>query len=55
MVDVGAGSGILSLFAASAGAQRVFAIEASDAALVARKLVAKNGLEHIVCCFNTEI
>ena len=48
VLDVGAGSGILSLFAASAGAKRVYAIEASNVALAARKLVAKNKLEHIV-------
>lgn len=48
VLDVGAGSGILSLFAASAGAKRVYAIEASNVALAARKLVAKNKLDHIV-------
>ena len=50
-MDVGAGSGILSLFAATAGAQAVYAIEASDVATAARKLVAKNGLDHIVTVY----
>ncbi|XP_073304200.1 probable histone-arginine methyltransferase 1.3 [Primulina huaijiensis] len=44
VVDVGAGSGILSLFAAQAGAKHVYAIEASDMAEYARKLVAGNAL-----------
>jgi ribosomal protein L11 methylase PrmA len=46
-MDVGAGSGILSLFAAKAGAAKVYAIEASNVALSARKLVEKNQLGHI--------
>ncbi|XP_073054507.1 probable histone-arginine methyltransferase 1.3 isoform X1 [Primulina eburnea] len=44
VVDVGAGSGILSLFAAQAGAKHVYAVEASDMAGYARKLVAGNPL-----------
>ncbi|KAH9311838.1 hypothetical protein KI387_026873, partial [Taxus chinensis] len=42
VVDVGAGSGILSLFAAQAGAKHVYAVEASDMVDYARKLVAGN-------------
>lgn len=42
VVDVGAGSGILSLFAAQAGARHVYAIEASDMVDYAGKLVAGN-------------
>ncbi|KAI4364438.1 hypothetical protein MLD38_020531 [Melastoma candidum] len=42
VVDVGAGSGILSLFAAQAGARHVYAIEASEMAEYARKLIAGN-------------
>ena len=47
-MDVGAGSGILSLFAARAGAKRVIAVEGSTVAKAARKLAEKNGLGHIV-------
>lgn len=43
VVDVGAGSGILSLFAAQAGAKMVYAIEASDMAQYAKRLAAGNG------------
>ncbi|KAJ7955096.1 Protein arginine N-methyltransferase [Quillaja saponaria] len=42
VVDVGAGSGILSLFAAQAGAKHVYAVEASEMAEYARKLIAGN-------------
>lgn len=42
VVDVGAGSGILSLFAAQAGAKHVYAIEASEMADYAKKLIAGN-------------
>ncbi|XP_052310762.1 probable histone-arginine methyltransferase 1.4 isoform X2 [Populus trichocarpa] len=42
VVDVGAGSGILSFFAAQAGAKHVYAVEASEMADYARKLIAGN-------------
>jgi FkbM family methyltransferase len=47
-MDVGAGSGILALFAARAGAKKVIAVEASNVAQSAKKLAEKNGLGHIV-------
>ncbi|MFQ6622231.1 hypothetical protein Gotur_002775 [Gossypium turneri] len=42
VVDVGAGSGILSLFAAQAGAKHVYAVEASEMSDYARKLITGN-------------
>lgn len=48
VMDVGCGSGILSLFAAQAGAKKVYACEASGAAEIARTLIKANGFEHVV-------
>lgn len=42
MLDVSAGSGILSFFAVRAGAKQVYAIEACNMAKLARDLVAAN-------------
>lgn len=44
MLDVGAGSGILSFFAVQAGAKKVYAIEASNMAQYADLLVRHNNL-----------
>jgi len=48
VLDVGAGSGILSLFAARAGAARVFAVERTTIAVLAQVLAAANGAADIV-------
>lgn len=48
VLDVGCGTGILSLFAAQAGAKRVFAVDASDIAEKAKQIVKTNGLDHII-------
>ncbi|KAI0345573.1 S-adenosyl-L-methionine-dependent methyltransferase [Trametopsis cervina] len=48
VLDVGCGTGILSLFAARAGAKRVFAVDASDIAEKAETIVKTNGLDHII-------
>ncbi|CAF1282644.1 unnamed protein product [Adineta steineri] len=44
VLDVGAGSGILSFFAAQAGARKVYAVEASSMAQHAKTLVDNNNL-----------
>jgi protein arginine N-methyltransferase 1 len=48
VLDVGTGSGALSIWCAQAGAAKVFACEYTDMAKHARALVEKNGLSHIV-------
>eukprot|EP00397_Hematodinium_sp_SG-2012_P021083 GEMP01021757.1.p1 GENE.GEMP01021757.1~~GEMP01021757.1.p1 ORF type:complete len:386 (+),score=81.27 GEMP01021757.1:42-1199(+) len=47
VMDVGAGSGILSFFAAQAGAAEVHAVEASSMADVARKFAEANNLTQV--------
>lgn len=44
VMDVGAGTGILSIFAAKAGAKMVYAIEPSKTNELATKLIEENGL-----------
>ena len=48
VLDVGTGSGVLSLWAAQAGAAKVYAVEYTDMAVHARKMVETNGMSHIV-------
>jgi 2-polyprenyl-3-methyl-5-hydroxy-6-metoxy-1,4-benzoquinol methylase len=48
VIDVGAGVGLLSIAAARAGAQHVYAIETSDLGDVARDTIAANGLSHCI-------
>lgn len=48
VMDVGCGSGILSLFCARAGAKRVIAIDASDVAHRAKANIEANGWDHVV-------
>ena len=48
VLDVGTGSGILSIWAAQAGARRVYAVEATSMAQNARKLAHANGVGDIV-------
>ena len=45
MLDVGCGTGILSMFCAKAGAAHVYGVEASQFAEKTRKIVAANGLQ----------
>ncbi|CAH0394618.1 unnamed protein product [Bemisia tabaci] len=48
VLDVGCGTGILSMFAAKAGAARVFGIECSNIVEYAKKIVEDNHLSNVV-------
>ena len=55
VLDVGAGSGILSVFAARAGAARVYAVERTPAAALAHELAAANGVAAAVRVIHGDI
>lgn len=48
MLDVGAGSGILAIWSAQAGARKVYAVEATSMAEHARAVVTANNLQDVV-------
>ncbi|GAB4816191.1 hypothetical protein N2152v2_003237 [Parachlorella kessleri] len=48
VLDVGTGSGILAIFAAKAGARKVYAVEATSMAQHAKQLVTAQGLDGVV-------
>lgn len=55
VLDVGAGTGILSIFCAQAGAAKVYAVEASKIAEIAREIVKENGFETVIQVHQTKI
>jgi len=48
VLDVGCGTGIMSLFAAQCGAKKVYGIDYSDIVYQAQQIVKDNKLEHVV-------
>ncbi len=55
VLDVGAGSGILSMFAARAGAARVYAVERTSIAVLAEQLAAANEVAETVNVIHGDI
>jgi len=55
VLDVGCGSGILSLFAARSGAKRVIAVDASKIAVKAEKVIKVNGFEDVVTVIQGQV
>ena len=49
VLDVGCGTGILSMFAAKAGAKKVYAIDNANIIYQAEKIMRNNGFENIEC------
>jgi len=52
VLDVGTGTGILAMFAAQAGAKKVYAIDATDIAEIATGLVKANGMSDRIDVFH---
>uniref|UniRef100_UPI00358FC59E protein arginine N-methyltransferase 1-like n=1 Tax=Myxine glutinosa TaxID=7769 RepID=UPI00358FC59E len=48
VLDVGSGTGILSMFAAKAGARKVFGIECSSICDYSEKIIHTNNLDHVI-------
>jgi len=48
VLDVGCGTGIMSLFAAKSGAKKVFAVDASDIINQAKKIIEDNNLSEVI-------
>ncbi|XP_050305337.1 protein arginine N-methyltransferase 6 [Anthonomus grandis grandis] len=55
VLDVGAGTGILSIFCAQAGAKKVYAVEASSTYRLALDIVRENMVENIVQVIHSRI
>jgi precorrin-6B methylase 2 len=55
VLDVGAGTGLLSLFAAQAGARTVYAVERTDIAELAKDIVAKNGFADRITVLHQDV
>ncbi|WOK95691.1 putative protein arginine N-methyltransferase 1 [Canna indica] len=55
VLDVGAGTGILSLFCAKAGAKHVYAVECSLMADMAKEIVERNGYSNVITVIKGKI
>ncbi len=55
VLDIGAGTGILSIFAAQAGAKKVYAVEQTQIAKLAKRLVEANGFVDTITVIQSDI
>ena len=55
VLDIGCGTGILSIFAAKAGAKQVFGIEFADIADYANEIIKKNNLSDKITIFKSKV
>ena len=55
VMDIGTGSGILAVWAAQAGAKKVYAIEYTDMAHHAKKVMKANNVDHIVTVIQSAV
>ncbi|XP_066139230.1 protein arginine N-methyltransferase 6 isoform X1 [Euwallacea fornicatus] len=55
VLDVGAGSGILSVFCVQAGARKVYAVEASGICKLAMEIVKENHMENVIQVFHSRV
>ncbi|KAF8948804.1 hypothetical protein BGZ47_002386 [Haplosporangium gracile] len=55
VLDVGCGTGILSMFAARAGAAKVLSVDNSDIIEKARKNIAENGFQDVITLYRGKI
>ena len=55
VLDIGAGTGILSIFAAQAGAEKVYAVERTPVAQAAREIIESNGLSDRITVIQGEM
>ena len=55
VLDVGCGTGILSLFAAQAGAAQVYAVDSSAMLDVARTIIGDNGMSDKITCIQGKV
>ncbi len=55
VLDMGAGTGILSIFAAQAGARQVYAVERTEVVGVARRMIERNGFTDRITVVHEEL
>ncbi|CAG5055657.1 unnamed protein product [Parnassius apollo] len=55
IMDVGCGTGILSLFCAQVGAKKVYAVEASNIANIAKEIVKENNFVDIIEVIHSKV